>query len=236
MAEPLDRDDIDEVLRVLAYADARMEMWGPVYADQLAKDMRALINSGHWPSDEELAAAPRLDMWRVVGTGATSVLVGDVRGHPRIGSRRGITTSRLMLLGVGCARTESRWYQLGVADRSQYRRTLQHRHPRLISDPCIIEVGFGWRGLVSRMLADLDALPETPALQSLDLELGGLRVAFAGVSAPAAARDIVERAEAASLCTCVECGRPGVLRNARGTLAVRCDDHAVRGSSIEGVQ
>lgn len=68
------------------------------------------------PSAEELAAAPLLENWLIVGVSdAHAIMLGDVAGHPELGSEE-ITTSHLMLLDPErkYMRTTSRWYRLGA--------------------------------------------------------------------------------------------------------------------------
>lgn len=68
------------------------------------------------PSEADLAAAPRLDLWRpLLSPSGVPILGGHVTGHPLLGETT-ITTSPLIALDadVGWARTLSRWYALGT--------------------------------------------------------------------------------------------------------------------------
>lgn len=63
------------------------------------------------PTQEELAKAPLLNEWRLVGV----CLHGQVVGHPRLGDRPNVRTSAVIALEVeaGWARTLNTLYRLG---------------------------------------------------------------------------------------------------------------------------
>lgn len=73
-----------------------------------------LIESGWRPSEETMAAAPRIENWHKIPhpRGGGICLAGDVTGHPDLGSGLQIT-SLLVAYGPNWARTESRFYALG---------------------------------------------------------------------------------------------------------------------------
>jgi hypothetical protein len=65
------------------------------------------------PGEEELAEAPMLRNWRLVGRGG-SALRGEVRDHPLLGTRSDILTSEMFAMDAHgrWARTFSRFYRL----------------------------------------------------------------------------------------------------------------------------
>ncbi|SIT17948.1 DUF6634 family protein [Paracoccus saliphilus] len=82
---------------------------------QLDRALASIRAAEAGPTDDDLAAAPVLELWRpLANIHAAVVLWGQVTGHPRIGAST-ITTSRLIALDrqAGWARTYSRWYRLG---------------------------------------------------------------------------------------------------------------------------
>lgn len=81
---------------------------------ELANEL-ALIRSGRSPLPEDLAAAPYLSSWALIGTAAPR-LVGCVTGHPRIFDGWMITSPVVwMAPDRRAARTASRFYRLGDA-------------------------------------------------------------------------------------------------------------------------
>jgi hypothetical protein len=82
--------------------------------DDLLRTLAAIDAAAIGPRPEDLANAPRLDLWFPLVTPAGAVfLVGKVTGHPRLGPGW-IHTSNLVAVNVasGWARTISRWYIL----------------------------------------------------------------------------------------------------------------------------
>lgn len=82
---------------------------------RLAQLLTVISLAEAWPTSDDLAGAPLLDLWRPMANLQGSVVLwGEVSGHPRLGATT-ITTSRLIALDpeAGWARTLSRWYRLG---------------------------------------------------------------------------------------------------------------------------
>lgn len=102
--------------------------------------------------------------------------------------------------------------------------------------------GDGWKDILTRMCERIaSATAERPArswLRIVDIKekLGGLRVHLEANGMPQAildkASEAVELAEAASECTCEECGAEGRLFDDHGWLQTRCDAHAA-GEPVE---
>jgi hypothetical protein len=84
---------------------------------RLAHDLDR-IGAGEAPSAAELAAAPRLEDWRVALTPAGLSLAGFVTAHPILGTKA-IVTSPLWVVdpALSWARTLSRFYVLGAPAR-----------------------------------------------------------------------------------------------------------------------
>jgi hypothetical protein len=82
-----------------------------------AKDALDRIKSGQAPTPEELAAAPKLEWWRLGEDTLFNVLEGVVTGHPLLPDGAFIHTSALVWLAADrrWARTISRFYRLGVS-------------------------------------------------------------------------------------------------------------------------
>lgn len=88
----------------------------PAQRHQLDRALLAISEAERGPTPEELAAAPRLDVWRpMLDQRRMAALWGEVSGHPKLG-RDLITTSRLVAIDreKGWARTVNRWYHLGT--------------------------------------------------------------------------------------------------------------------------
>ncbi len=88
----------------------------PAQRYQLDRALLAIREAERGPTPEELAAAPRLDIWRpMLDQRRMAALWGEVSGHPKLGGDL-ITTSRLVAIDreKGWARTVSRWYHLGI--------------------------------------------------------------------------------------------------------------------------
>jgi hypothetical protein len=74
------------------------------------------ISSGKAPTADDLADAPFLDKWTLAASRDVS-LIGIVDDHPRLGpGLRTIVTSTVCVIDPSgqWARTESRWYRLGL--------------------------------------------------------------------------------------------------------------------------
>lgn len=73
------------------------------------------LASGAPPDEAELEAAPLIDEWTLTIDDQCLILVGIVRGHPRIEDGQTIATSPVVWVAGdrGSARTLSRWYRLG---------------------------------------------------------------------------------------------------------------------------
>ncbi len=85
-------------------------------------------------------------------------------------------------------------------------------------------VGPGWHDLLVRLVTDLLALGWNGEVSQVKEKFGGLRFYInAGTSE---LWDRIDVAESESLRTCEECGKPGSMRNKRGWLSTRCDEHA----------
>lgn len=77
----------------------------------LADDLER-ISSGELPSESVLAEAPLIENYQVARR-TVPVLVGDVHGHPRIGTTVATTTTLWAYApSLGWARTQSRFYRL----------------------------------------------------------------------------------------------------------------------------
>lgn len=95
-----------------------------------------------------------------------------------------------------------------------------------------ITVGEGWKGIVTRLLADLEEM-HLPYLQIRQIKekFGGLRVYVSGGDANVIAR--IRLAEAEAIITCELCSATGKLHDQEGWFVVRCDDHkGLRGGEI----
>ncbi|HEY8065133.1 MAG TPA: DUF6634 family protein [Methylosinus sp.] len=78
----------------------------------LSDDIACILADGA-PAESDLAEAPILDHWVVIGR-MTPALAGAVTGHPALGDRSIITSDLCALdAAAGWARTESRFYRLG---------------------------------------------------------------------------------------------------------------------------
>src|SRR5690606_13480365 len=73
------------------------------------------IRGGVSPTADELASAPLMELWGVLGV-EPPVLFGRVSGHPKLGDGRVIQTSILLWIAgdESAARTLSRFYRLGT--------------------------------------------------------------------------------------------------------------------------
>lgn len=77
----------------------------------LADDLER-IEAGDLPTAQDLATAPLMENYQI-GQRAAPVLIGDVHGHPRIGTTVAITTTLWAYApSLGWARTQSRFYRL----------------------------------------------------------------------------------------------------------------------------
>jgi hypothetical protein len=105
---------------------------------------------------------------------------------------------------------------------------LKARHPQLYSDCRWISCGTGWRDIIERASADLNALArrENVAVQIEHIreKYGVLRIWVTATSAAvdAAAEEIANSAETESESTCELCGSAGTLREENRVLKVRC--------------
>jgi hypothetical protein len=105
---------------------------------------------------------------------------------------------------------------------------LKARYPQLYSGCRWISCGAGWRQLIERASADLDALAcrENVAVQIEDIraKYGVLQIWVTAPSAAvdAAAEEIANSAETESESTCELCGNPGTMREEHRWLKVRC--------------
>lgn len=77
----------------------------------LADDLER-IEQGELPTAQDLATAPLMENYHL-GLRTVPVLVGDVHGHPRLGTTVATTTTRWAYAPtLGWARTQSRFYRL----------------------------------------------------------------------------------------------------------------------------
>lgn len=77
----------------------------------LADDLER-IEQGDLPTAQDLATAPLLENYQI-GRRTVPVLVGDVHGHPRVGTTVATTTTLWAYApSLGWARTQSRFYRL----------------------------------------------------------------------------------------------------------------------------
>lgn len=77
----------------------------------LADDLER-IEQGELPTTQDLATAPLLENYQIGGR-TVPALVGDVHGHPRIGTTVATTTTLWAYApSLGWARTQSRFYRL----------------------------------------------------------------------------------------------------------------------------
>lgn len=226
--DALTDEDRAAVARAIDFAGELRAIWGPLESAALTADMQRLLDIGRWPSDADLAGAPLLDRWHIGPglDGLSETYGGDVQGHPYLGSQLGITTSAIMIAGPRCARTWSRWYRLGVAAEPGDRDSLRERYRGIFRRPIDIEIGFGWRDLLGRMLADLHALPTRPRIHSIRVSMGQLEV---GLWAPLESSETAQRIVAAAITeaavTCEECGAPGSIAVSDGVARTTCGDH-----------
>lgn len=102
--------------------------------------------------------------------------------------------------------------------------------PRLIPEMRNLEHGFsiqdGWRDLVCDLIDQLDSLQVPFEILQIKEKFGGLRFYTYAKDAPKEFRALVEKAEAASLSLCEDCGGVGVRRGDGWirTLCKPCDD------------
>jgi hypothetical protein len=90
------------------YVEPELAMKLRILADDLER-----IAAGKAPTAVELAGAPTLSGWRCVLTPVGLRLIGHVKGHPRLGNTKEMT-SQLWAAGADGAwvRTLSRYYRL----------------------------------------------------------------------------------------------------------------------------
>lgn len=84
-------------------------------------------------------------------------------------------------------------------------------------------VGPGWRPLMDKLVADLEALGWDGTILQVKEKFGGLR--FYIGAANDKIFDRISQAEVDSYKICEECGQPGVLRGG-GWLRTLCEGHA----------
>lgn len=81
----------------------------------------------------------------------------------------------------------------------------------------------GWQPLFDQLLADLERIDSSLAIQQTKEKFGELRVYLAGYVP--GAHDLIDTARRRSRAACQRCGCPGVLRVRDGLYATLCDEH-----------
>ena len=91
---------------------------------QLLRDLEAIRN-GDGPSSAQLATAPLLSDWCLALAPDGLRLVGEVTGHPLLGTRTRVRTSPVYAVGpeFSFARTLSRFYRLGPMNSAPMAKT-----------------------------------------------------------------------------------------------------------------